>query len=89
MVLFERISLPYFIANVKQQAYGTMYVYPLGKRQCAGENLAKMELFLYFASLMKHFKFSPAPGHPLPNINGVLGATSTPTPFHILMEARD
>ncbi|XP_048359010.1 cytochrome P450 2K6-like isoform X1 [Sphaerodactylus townsendi] len=33
-----------------------------GRRMCAGETLAKMELFLFFASLLQRFTFQPAPG---------------------------
>uniref|UniRef100_A0A087X5V5 Cytochrome P450 2K1-like n=1 Tax=Poecilia formosa TaxID=48698 RepID=A0A087X5V5_POEFO len=33
-----------------------------GRRVCLGESLARMELFMFFTSLLKHFRFSPAPG---------------------------
>ncbi|XP_077174087.1 cytochrome P450 2K4-like [Paroedura picta] len=33
-----------------------------GRRLCAGETLAKMELFLFFASLLQRFTFQPPPG---------------------------
>ncbi|KAL8173120.1 UNVERIFIED_CONTAM: hypothetical protein K2H54_040292 [Gekko kuhli] len=33
-----------------------------GRRVCAGETLAKMELFLFFVSLLQRFTFQPAPG---------------------------
>ncbi|KAL8173105.1 UNVERIFIED_CONTAM: hypothetical protein K2H54_040132 [Gekko kuhli] len=33
-----------------------------GRRVCAGETLAKMELFLFFTSLLQRFTFQPAPG---------------------------
>ncbi|CAH2245836.1 cytochrome P450 2K6-like [Pelobates cultripes] len=34
-----------------------------GKRVCIGETLAKMELFLFFTSLMQSFSIHPAPGN--------------------------
>ncbi|KAM3597560.1 uncharacterized protein V6R79_006150 [Siganus canaliculatus] len=33
-----------------------------GRRVCLGESLAKMELFLFFTSLLQRFHFSPPPG---------------------------
>ncbi|KFQ99209.1 Cytochrome P450 2K1, partial [Nipponia nippon] len=33
-----------------------------GQRSCAGETLAKMELFLFFTSLLQRFTFRPPPG---------------------------
>ncbi|GAB6023743.1 hypothetical protein CHUAL_008499 [Chamberlinius hualienensis] len=34
--------------------------FSIGKRACAGEPLAKMELFLFFVSLIQHFTFLPS-----------------------------
>ncbi|XP_062421997.1 cytochrome P450 2K1-like [Pungitius pungitius] len=33
-----------------------------GRRACPGEGLAKMELFLFFTSLVQRFRFTPPPG---------------------------
>ncbi|XP_068454926.1 cytochrome P450 2K1-like [Clinocottus analis] len=33
-----------------------------GRRVCVGESLARMELFIFFASLLQHFRFTPPAG---------------------------
>ncbi|NXU49267.1 CP2K1 protein, partial [Turnix velox] len=44
---------------VKREAF---IPFSAGRRACAGENLAKMELFLFFTRLMQKFTFYPPPG---------------------------
>uniref|UniRef100_A0A671PFV0 Cytochrome P450, family 2, subfamily N, polypeptide 13 n=1 Tax=Sinocyclocheilus anshuiensis TaxID=1608454 RepID=A0A671PFV0_9TELE len=58
-----------------------------GKRVCLGEQLARMELFLFFVSLFRKFRFSAAEGEKL-NLDGVIGVTRTPGPFKIHAMAR-
>jgi len=60
-----------------------------GKRVCLGESLARAELFLYFTSMMQHFKFRLAPDYPVPDIKGRFAVTNIPKPFHVLVEARN
>ncbi|XP_060086897.1 cytochrome P450 2K6-like [Heteronotia binoei] len=56
-----------------------------GRRVCAGETLAKMELFLFFVSLLQRFTFQPAPGTSKEDLDltPVVGFTALPTAFRI------
>ncbi|KAM4628765.1 cytochrome P450 2J2-like isoform 1-T1 [Polymixia lowei] len=54
-----------------------------GKRVCLGENLARMELFHLFVSLLQRFTFSPVPGE-MPSMEGLMGFTYSPEEFRML-----
>ncbi|KAL4000302.1 hypothetical protein ACER0C_008073 [Sarotherodon galilaeus] len=58
-----------------------------GKRVCIGEPLAKMQLFLFFASLLQRFTFTPVPGE-MPSLEGVMGFTYSPEEFRMLAVPR-
>nr|AUX14903.1 cytochrome p450 CYP2P18 [Kryptolebias marmoratus] len=53
-----------------------------GKRVCLGEQLARMELFLFFTSLLQRFKFS-SPAGEQPSLDFKLGITRCPQPFRL------
>ncbi|KAL8173101.1 UNVERIFIED_CONTAM: hypothetical protein K2H54_040068 [Gekko kuhli] len=54
-----------------------------GRRMCAGETLAKMELFLFFVSLLQRFTFQPAPGTSKEDLDltPAVGFTTPPMPY--------
>ncbi|KAM6464182.1 cytochrome P450 2K4-like [Liasis olivaceus] len=54
-----------------------------GRRACAGENLAKTELFLFFTSLLQGFTFQPPPGTSKDDLDlsPDLGLTTPPMPY--------
>ncbi|XP_070779018.1 cytochrome P450 2K1-like [Enoplosus armatus] len=56
-----------------------------GLRVCAGESLARMELFLFFTSLLHNFRFTPPPGvtEDELDLTPVVGFTLTPSPHQL------
>ncbi|KAM5165070.1 uncharacterized protein ACMZJ9_007485 [Mantella aurantiaca] len=56
--------------------------FSIGKRSCAGETLAKMELFLFFTILLQHFTFQAPPGGVL-DLTPAVGAANAPLPHEI------
>ncbi|XP_052496608.1 cytochrome P450 2D14-like [Budorcas taxicolor] len=65
---------------VKQEAF---IPFSAGRRACLGEPLARMELFLFFTSLLQHFSFLVPAGQPRPNDHGVFAFLVTPAPYQL------
>ncbi|KAM3930484.1 cytochrome P450 2K6-like isoform 1-T3 [Leptodactylus fuscus] len=59
-----------------------------GKRSCAGENLAKMELFMFFTKLLQNFTFKAPPGEKL-DLTPIVGLTIGPLPHKICAVPRE
>ncbi|MCI4376103.1 hypothetical protein PGIGA_G00184380 [Pangasianodon gigas] len=60
----------------------------IGRRVCMGEQLAKMELFLIFTSLMQAFTFRLPEGHQPLSMHGRFGLTLAPCRFSVCVTPR-
>jgi cytochrome P450 len=59
-----------------------------GRRVCMGETLARDTLLVFLATLVKHLRFDPPAGHPLPDpANYTDGFTVIPHPYHVSIRA--
>nr|ARN17925.1 cytochrome P450-2 [Cephus cinctus] len=60
----------------------------VGRRMCLGDVLARMELFLFFSSLLHTFDLRLPEGASLPSLRGNVGVTVTPDPFKVCLVQR-
>ncbi|XP_051908128.1 cytochrome P450 2K1-like isoform X2 [Hippocampus zosterae] len=56
-----------------------------GRRVCLGESLARMELFVFFVTLLQHFRFRPPPGvsEDQLDLTPMVGGTLSPAPHKL------
>ncbi|KAI8435148.1 hypothetical protein MSG28_003523 [Choristoneura fumiferana] len=55
----------------------------VGRRMCLGDVLARMEMFMFFASMMHQFDVQLAEGASSPSLEGTVGATISPQAFRL------
>ncbi|WKY12631.1 hypothetical protein Q1695_003882 [Nippostrongylus brasiliensis] len=51
--------------TANKEAVEQLCPFSIGKRQCAGEALARVELFIGVVTLLQHYKIEPAKAHPI------------------------
>jgi len=60
-----------------------------GKRNCMGEQLAKMELFLFFTTIVQQLRFSVPPGTEAPSFESVLEMVRRPKDYNVVVSEWD
>ncbi|XP_069823407.1 cytochrome P450 2D17-like [Dendropsophus ebraccatus] len=70
---------------IKREAF---MPFSAGRRACVGEQLARMELFLFFTTLLQQLTFEIPNDQPRPREEPLYGFTLSPHPFNICAVAR-
>ncbi|ENN72442.1 hypothetical protein YQE_10910, partial [Dendroctonus ponderosae] len=60
----------------------------VGRRMCLGEVMARMEIFLFFSSLLHSFDVRVPAGETLPSLKGIVGVTISPNPYKVCLKPR-
>ncbi|CAL8256821.1 unnamed protein product [Lota lota] len=74
--------------SLNKDLVGNVMIFSLGKRRCIGEDLSKMQLFLFTSLLAHQCHISSDPAHP-PQMDYLYGLTLKPLPFYIAVKLRD
>ncbi|XP_002740927.1 cytochrome P450 1A1-like [Saccoglossus kowalevskii] len=73
--------------SVKKSQVAKMVAFGMGKRRCPGEQLAQLQLFLFFAIFMHQCHFEKCEGDN-PQLTSVYGLTLRPVPFRVVTKHR-
>ena len=65
-----------------------MLAFGCGKRRCPGEQLALIQLFIFFVTLLQKLDINEDKNHPL-EFESEVGLTLEPKPFKVLITSRN
>jgi len=76
--------------NAEGNVHRPEYFIPfgVGRRMCLGNILARVELFMFFSSIMHTFDISLPQGADLPSLKGNPGVTISPERFAVCLKER-
>ena len=67
---------------------GNWLPFSAGRRVCAGESLAKVELFLFLSIMLQRYTFVPEEGKEPPSLKGCVTGTQAPLPYTVVAVKR-
>ena len=67
---------------------GNWLPFSAGRRVCAGESLAKVELFLFLSIMLQRYTFVPEEGKEPPSLKGCVIGTQAPLPYTVVAVER-
>ncbi|KAG6450063.1 cytochrome P450 18a1 [Manduca sexta] len=79
----EKFKPERFLKDGQLRVPDSFMQFGVGQRMCLGTQLARMELFLFFANLMNSFDFTLPYGVDEPELQGVMGSMHAPAPFTV------
>ncbi|XP_069088665.1 cytochrome P450 2J2-like isoform X2 [Pleurodeles waltl] len=79
----DKFNPEHFLEHGEFKKRDSFLPFLIGNRVCLGEQLAKMELFLYFTSLLQRFSFKAPKDVQLNVSKFTLGITLSPLPYKI------
>ncbi|CAI5448978.1 unnamed protein product [Caenorhabditis angaria] len=77
-----------FLENGQLLKIEELVPFSIGKRQCLGEGLARMELFIFFANLFNQFDISLDSSNPNPSTEKEFGVTVKAHNYKVIMKSR-
>jgi len=75
-------------ANELNDLKSKLTPFSIGKRSCPGEAIAQIISFLVLVYTVKHFELCVVPGEEPPPVEFLVGITSKPKPFKVLVRGR-